>query len=424
MPNTTTLPRVLVVDDNKTLTKLIGRKIQAAFNCELDLAFSLEEAKVLMDTNSYFISILDLCLPDAPYGEVVDFALEKGILSIVLTGLDDEETRKKFLDKDIVDYVLKTSDDCVRYIISSIERLLRNQKTKIIIAEDSAPTRATIKNMLKSQLFEVLAAGNGEEALSYLNDHPDTKLIITDKEMPIMGGEALLQEVRKLYDKTQLSVIVLTSYGSNEITAHMLKNGANDFIDKPFAKETLICRINNSLDIVFAIEKISNLANFDFLTGIANRRHFFELCEKIYEKKRSGHLSYLAVLMIDIDHFKLVNDRFGHDMGDCVIKFCAQSIASAIGPDDVVARFGGEEFCVFLSDTSKEAAFKLASTIRLLMRKSSVRAGKESVSFTVSIGMSFSNYAKNIEKLVQEADSALYDAKHLGRDRVEEFVHS
>ena len=415
---------ILVVDDNKILNKLITKKLQASLGCTIDMAFSYEEATDMMKYNNYYIAILDLCLPDAMYGEIVDFALEKNIFSIVLTGLDDKDTREKFMEKPIIDYVLKDSDDCIDYIIETIERLLRHRDTKIIIADDSLPVRTSIKNMLKAQ-YQVLVAAHGEEALNYLEDNPDVKLIITDKEMPVIDGEKLIETVRKKYSKNELPIIVLTSHDDEATASKLLKKGANDFITKPFGRESFTCRINNCLDNLYYLKQVRELANTDFLTKLHNRRSFFELATNMVSSSGLQRDLAAAIIMIDIDHFKKINDTYGHDVGDMAIKTCANVLLENTKGGDLVARFGGEEFCVLLKNISHDDALRVASKIRIAMQNSVVRHNGGEFSFTVSIGVyrfpSVDIDEHELEACINKADKALYKAKNSGRNRVEEY---
>lgn len=411
--------KLLLVDDNKMLAKAIAKKVSGALGCEFDLANDFAEAKELIDNNEYFAALLDLCLPDAMHGEVVDYALLKKLPSIILTGLDDDATRKSFMDKDIVDYVLKEGSECIDYIIDIIERLQRNANTKIIVAEDSMATRNIIKNILQAYKFQVFPAAHGAEALGYLEQHPDVKLILTDKEMPAMSGEELIKEVRKEYNKNQLGIIVLTAHGSDEVGVRMLKSGANDFIQKPFSRENMICRINNSIDLVYYSEQLKDAATKDFLTKLNNRKSFFE-ASKDYYSKINDDVDF-AVLMIDIDKFKNINDTLGHVAGDCVIVQCGRTLLEQVKGGDVVARFGGEEFCLLIKNIKKEDAIKMAVKIRSAIKNTPAIYGEKHINFTASIGLAVGSKKSDIEEIIKKADEALYDAKNNGRDKVEVY---
>lgn len=199
--------KILLIDDNKMLSKLLAKKIQNTLNYEVDIAHTMAEA-IAMLNNEYFLSFVDLCLPDAMNGEIVDVVADK-IPTIVLTASNDTNKREEFMHKNILDYIFKESDTCVDQILDAISTLSYYAKTKVILAMAKLPERNEIKKFLSQRLFKVLAAAHGEEALLYLEDNDDTKLIIADAKMPVVSGEELLAEIRTKYNDDDLGVILL-----------------------------------------------------------------------------------------------------------------------------------------------------------------------------------------------------------------------
>ena len=415
------MERILVVDDNKALAKLIVMQMEKTIDeMAIDVAYSFAEAQMLINEHDkdYFMTILDLNLPDAPNGEIVDYALSKGLSAIVLTGSIDDETRQNFINKDIVDYVYKGNMDDINYIFQMINRLSKNRQYKVLVVEDSLPFRNMIKKILTSLQFKVLAAAHGEEAMNYFADNPDINLIITDYRMPVKDGLEVLKEVRKEKDKNSLGVIVMTSPSEKTDASIFLKNGASDFIAKPFSKEELICRVNNTIEAMENINKIANFANRDFLTGVYNRRFFYSDVEEYVQAAEETNEPY-AFAMIDIDYFKKINDKYGHDGGDKVLKSIAKILNDNTKGSDIVARFGGEEFCVVLKKINKEEAVKFFVNLRAKVAENKVTIKKEKVKVTISIGVSFGNGHCEIDDMLEACDSALYTAKENGRNRVE-----
>ncbi len=415
------MERILVVDDNKALAKLIVMQMEKTIDeMAIDVAYSFAEAQMLINEHDkdYFMTILDLNLPDAPNGEIVDYALSKGLSAIVLTGSIDDETRQNFINKDIVDYVYKGNMDDINYIFQMINRLSKNRQYKVLVVEDSLPFRNMIKKILTSLQFKVLAAAHGEEAMSYFADNPDINLIITDYRMPVKDGLEVLKEVRKEKDKNSLGVIVMTSPSEKTDASIFLKNGASDFIAKPFSKEELICRVNNTIEAMENINKIANFANRDFLTGVYNRRFFYSDVEEYVQIAEETNEPY-AFAMIDVDYFKKINDKYGHDAGDKVLKSIAKILNDNTKGSDIVARFGGEEFCVVLKKINKEEAVKFFVNLRAKVAENKVTIKKEKVKVTISIGVSFGNGHCEIDDMLEACDSALYTAKENGRNRVE-----
>jgi diguanylate cyclase (GGDEF)-like protein len=236
--------------------------------------------------------------------------------------------------------------------------------------------------------------------------------------MPVMDGLELTHEIRKTYSKDELSILALSGNDDDEITALFLKHGANDYIKKPFSKEEFSVRVNNTIEALENIQTIMHYANRDYLTGLYNRRYFFDsMQEYVEDVKESGEK--FAVAMIDIDHFKKVNDTYGHDVGDKVIVTLADILRSSTNPQDVVARFGGEEFCIVLKNINRYSALDILERIRQTVESYSVDIGKEQfVNFTISIGAVIHREEDDLEESINEADMCLYKAKNNGRNQV------
>ncbi|AGZ82030.1 diguanylate cyclase [Campylobacter fetus] len=410
--------RVLIVDDNKALARLIAKKMENNVDMDIVVAHTFNEARDIIDDNDdFFIALLDLNLPDAPNGEIVDYIISKNILVIVLTGSIDSATKDIFMNKNIVDYVVKSNMNNIDYIFDSINRLSKNRDYKVMVVDDSTPMRNKIKQILLSQQFKVFAAAHGEEAMSYLADNPDIKLVLTDYNMPVMDGFELMGHIREKYSKNDLSVIAITGEGKDADTgAKFLKNGANDFIVKPFTKEELICRVNNSIESIENIKFMSKLANTDFLSGSHSRRYFYMDMKEYY--KNCLDQSF-AVAMFDIDDFKKINDKFGYDIGDIVIQKLSSFLMGWVNDGDLVARFGGEKFCVVLKNINFDDALKKTVSIRAKIAASLINIKGFDIKFTVSIGVTNGDFSENIDHIISKADEALYNAKIAGKNRVE-----
>jgi diguanylate cyclase (GGDEF)-like protein len=411
--------KILIVEDNKALSKLIVKKMEASLDFDVDAAYSYEEALRFVEKDSdYFVALLDLNLPDAPNGEVVDMILKHKIPSIVLTGSMDKEVREAILKKEVIDYVYKGNIDDVNYIFSLIERLHKNRDVKILVVDDSIPTRSQIRGFLQRHMFKVLVAAHGEEALAFLEDNPDIKLILTDYLMPVIDGVELTKEVRKRYSKNDLSIIAMTASNAELISARFLKIGANDFINKPFSQEEITCRINNSLDALEYIATIKQMAQSDFLSNLANRRYFFETM-KTYVQEAKEKNEPFALGLIDVDQFKQINDDLGHNVGDCVIVALAELLKKHFGDDTFCARLGGDEFCVVLKNCDPKKALAYFVKFTDAVSRFAIKCeGKKSLHVTVSLGVTFSDVG-SLEEIINQADKALYKAKHNGRNRVE-----
>ena len=408
--------RILIVEDNKTLAKLLAKKIQSALDFEVDIAYQLSEAKLYLSKYKYFVTLLDINLPDAPNGEVVDYVLSKGQHAIVLSGNIDKEFRKKMLKKNIIDYVNKGGVDDINYTINTIRRLQQNQKHKVLVVDDSMIFRKQMDGFLKNLFYQVYTVAHGEEALGMLETHPDISLMVTDYNMPVMNGLELVHQVRKDRSKNDLCIIAISSNSDEEINALFLKQGANDYINKPFSKEEFSCRVNNSIEALENIQIVTNHANRDFLTGLYNRRYFFDHINEYIENQE--HTEKFAVAMIDIDNFKNINDTYGHDIGDKVIVHLADVLMSNTNYRDIVSRFGGEEFCVVLKNINRFSAVEIFDRLRCEVESSVFYSDKkEPIQFTISIGVAL--YSEDgLQETINQADMMLYNAKNAGKNQV------
>lgn len=258
--------RILIVEDNQTLAKLIAKKIVSALDFEVDVAYSMSEAKLFIKRYNYFLTLLEINLPDAPNGEIVDYVLDKELKVIVLSGAIDKTFREQMLQKDIIDYVNKDGVEDIKYIIQAIQRLEKNRQHKILLVDDSLVVRKKMQTLLENMNFQVIAVAHGEEALGMLKTYDDISLVLTDYNMPVMNGLELTQETRKLYNKKQLPIVALSSDDDQSTIALFLKNGANDYIKKPFSKEEFSCRIINVLETLEYIKLLTDYdVNFDDL---------------------------------------------------------------------------------------------------------------------------------------------------------------
>jgi diguanylate cyclase (GGDEF)-like protein len=412
------MDRILIVEDNKSLAKLIAKKLSSALDMEVDVAYSMQEAKLFLVRYKYFLALLDLNLPDAPDGEVVDYVIKKGNRAIVLSGNIDKTFRAKMLKKNIIDYINKGGVDDINYIIQTIQRLKKNQNHTVMVVDDSMVFRKQMQGMLENMFFKVITVAHGEEALGMLQAKPEISLVITDYNMPLMDGLELTVEIRKTYTKDELCILAISGNEDEEVSAMFLKHGANDYIKKPFSKEEFSCRVNNSIEALENIQTILNYANRDFLTGLYNRRYFYKAMQEYIEMiQESGE--QFAVAMIDIDHFKKVNDTYGHDIGDKAIVALADILRSSTNPNDIVSRFGGEEFCVVLKNINRYSAADIYERIRKTVEAFKLQIDAEkTLSFTISIGAALYDPEESLDDAVGQADMMLYKAKNGGRNQL------
>ncbi len=244
---------VLVVEDSAAFSKLIcGEVRKRGFSAEAVSSYAQARER-LEQGRGYFAALLDLSLPDAPDGEIVDLLISYQIPSIVLTGMFDPEIRRMMEDKPIVDFVLKQGIEDIRYALETLDRIYKNRSISVLVVDDSRTARSMVRLCLESQLFRVLEAEDGHQALEQIARNDSISMVITDYNMPGMDGFELTRALRKKHTKEELAVIAVSSSSKPEISSRFLKYGANDFLAKPYTKEELTSRVHLNLGMLEAI---------------------------------------------------------------------------------------------------------------------------------------------------------------------------
>ncbi len=300
---------------------------------------------------------------------------------------------------------------------------------KIAIVDDVLPNALLLKGYARRlEDVEAVTFTDPVEALSWCAENiPD--LVMLDYLMPEMDGTEFLNHFRNIEGLRDIPVVVITAAEQKEALYSALEAGANDFLRKPVDDLELIARANNmlqlrarQLELAEANERLLVLATTDSLTGLANRRHFLEkLQEEIARSQRYGRP--FSVAMVDADHFKSVNDTYGHDVGDRVLQRLSNLMTGAARDVDCVGRLGGEEFAILLPETNVQGGKVFCERLLSDIRSAEVDTGADPLRFTVSIGLTevCQGEAKT-DVILNRADEALYEAKESGRDRV--VLHS
>ena len=260
--------------------------------------------------------------------------------------------------------------------------------------------------------YHVVTTTDGRQVLDILRSEPFDVMLL-DMSMPALSGLEVLRQVTQAFE--ELPVIIVTGHGSIEIAVESMQAGAADFVTKPVPAAVLHLRIQKALEHA----RTRRLASTDGLTGVYNHRTFQErLSQEIARAERYSRP--LSVLMIDVDHFKVYNDTYGHPQGDIVLQDLARLLQEISRASDTVARYGGEEFAIILPETSSMGAQKIAQRLREQVERYPF-PGRESMpggALTISIGVATHASAGSKDALLQAADTALYTAKREGRNRV------
>jgi len=412
------MKNILVVEDSKSVSSAIQTLLIKELNCNCVVAASKKEASALLleYKGKFSVALLDLGLPDAPNGEIVDFVTKFDIPTVILTGSNLEKDETKFRNKNIVDYVVKDGIYSFNYALNVVKRIVSNYQQKVLVVDDSKSFLKLAVDLIDRYKLTSYTALNGEEALKVLDEHPDIKIVLTDYNMPVIDGLELTRKIRKRYSKDELSIIVTSSNSNNRVPSKFLKYGANDFLYKGFTEEEFYARLNANLEILELFDDVRKQANTDHLTGLYNRRYLFSNGIAMYEIAKQNADKF-AVAILDIDKFKKINDSYGHDVGDIAIQEVSRILHENITKDALIARLGGEEFCVLLTNRNKNEVESLLEDIRKDFEKNLITTSVGELSYTVSIGCSF-EFQSNLDEMIQSADDGLYDAKDSGRNQV------
>ncbi len=292
---------------------------------------------------------------------------------------------------------------------------------KILIAEDDPISRRVLEANLLEWGYKVTVASDGGEAWEIIQQPESPSLIISDWMMPRMDGLALCRKIRNMEKSDYIYFIILTAKGEKKDIIKGLEAGADDFLTKPFNQEELKYRTRIGERIINLERRILQLANTDTLTGLLNRRAFMERMEQEMSRAQREKKP-LSLIFADIDHFKRVNDTYGHQVGDLVLQRFTDQLKTSARPYDFLGRYGGEEFLVCLPRADGLQAASVAERMRGQIEDMEIMLPDDarSIRITASFGTASCSIEPggNVDLLIKKADDALYRAKEEGRNRV------
>ncbi len=410
--------RVLIVEKDINHGKLIKLMLETSLAVEADIFESNFNSLAYLATSEseYFLSVVKLDLKDLETEKIVDLLTDRGTPLIFYTEKFNDEVRKKLTDFKATDYIVKNGNQTLAYLLKTVDRLMKNLTTKILIVDDSMMIRTQIATILEPQMYQLEFADGGEAALEKVKAIEDLHVAVIDYTMPDIDGIELTKRLRKRFKIDQLSIIGISSSANTFTAIEFLKAGANDFITKPFIPEELNLRIRQNVEMMEALDKLRVTSITDHLTGLYNRRYFFDTAERLFENCRRGDIS-LSISMLDIDHFKNVNDTFGHEAGDNVLKTISRLITANFRTSDLVSRFGGEEFCIITTGTSAINHITAFERMRQRIEDTEIKYKDHSIKVTISIGIA-TEMQSNLNETIKTADDYLYKAKQRGRNRI------
>jgi diguanylate cyclase (GGDEF)-like protein len=426
---------ILIIEDHRATALAVEKMLKMELpQLEIFISNNETEAKdfVVKNSSSIFMVFVDLHLTETEKaGSLIDFIRKFKLRTIVLTASKSLDLRNTIVNKlNVVDFVIKDNVSNILYITQLARWIWGNivHKREAIVVDTSNVHRRMAISILTLLGFKSDEATNGREAFETIQTNEKISLVMTDLEMPEMDGTELTSLLKRRIHRP-LVIIGLTGNKDKTQVVKFLKYGANDYITKPFSKEEFINRIRKDMlaleqtaDLKKRIEiilkqksEIETLATTDTLTQLFNRLKFHQLLEKnILESSTNG--TAFAFIIFDIDKFKNINDTYGHDIGDYVLKELPKVVKTKLRESDIFARWGGEEFVLLLPKTGIAGGVGIAEKVRRAVERYKFEHVGQ---VTISLGVTRFSKGDNEEKILKRADKLLYKAKNSGRNRVE-----
>jgi two-component system cell cycle response regulator len=448
--------RVLVVDDILSNVKLLEAKLTAEY-FEVMTAFNGQECLSKMEQVVPDIVLLDVMMPGMDGFEVCRRIKSNPktahVPVVMVTALDQPSDRVAGLDAGADDFLTKPVDDAALFArVRSLVRLkmmtdeLRmrestgqgmglidpaeiftenNQSGRILVIEDRAESVAWFSSALSAN-HQVSSADTFEEALVRVKGG-DFDLIVVSLGMRSFDGLRLCSQLRSLPEGRHVPILVVVSDGDRRKLTQALEMGVNDYLTRPVDKNELVARVRTQLRKKRYADRLRHnvqlsleMAITDQLTGLHNRRYMSRHLDTLVGNARKNGRP-LAFVIMDIDYFKQVNDTYGHDIGDEVLKEFATRINANVRGLDLACRYGGEEFVVVMPDTDMSFAYSISERLRQSIETTPVKISRSphALNITISIGIaSLEDGDASAEALLRRADQALYRAKRSGRNKV------
>ena len=301
--------KLLIIEDSKPIAK-VHRHIAKRIGLAATIAYSYAQTKrVLEEAQDFFCAVIDYNLPDASNGEAIDYVVEAGIPVIVMTGITNQQTREAILKRSIIDYIAKDNKQAYVYLQQLLAQLLRNEFIKVLVVDDSETSRSFISNQLYRHNYQVLESVDGMDALRMLEEHPDIKLVLTDQEMPKMDGISLINRIRQSRSKEELVIIGISGSRNTALTARFIKNGANDYLHKPFCIEEFNCRLMSNIQYLENIETIRQQT-----TKVEQRNHDIAVLSEI-GRQITATLDLEKILSQVYEHVNSMMDAYVFSIG-------------------------------------------------------------------------------------------------------------
>jgi two-component system cell cycle response regulator len=416
---------VLVIDDSPTIRRVIAIELRSLGMQVIEAATAAEGVSRARDCSPDLIS-LDLQLPDASGYDVCEelnlYEETIGVPIIMISSQPSDKQRLHALAAGALEYFVKPfrSGELRRFVVEMFERLARNQSSQVYVADGSRPVRSMLERVLGASGYDCVTFDGAPTILEALRKKP-CDLMLVDLELPHYAAFEMLTAIRgqPLFDS--MPILALSASGSRKDLTTAFRAGANEVVRKPFFREELLVRIEGLLNVRNLTRQLHEDATLDPLTKLYNRRQLARLANAETSRALRDHQP-LGALVVDVDHFKAVNDKHGHAVGDEVLRAVADALRQSARATDIVARYGGEEFVVLLPQGDEVGSRALAERLRRTVEAKVIATAAGPVSITISVGVTTWQSEElasgmSLDAIIKPADDALYESKRAGRNR-------
>jgi diguanylate cyclase (GGDEF)-like protein len=416
------MKKILLIEDSQFFQGVVKNGLERDGLYEVIIAHTMQDAreKLAYLKDDIFLAFVDVTLPDAMDGEAVKMCRELDVPTIIFSSRYEESISESLYDVGAIDYVIKSSPSSISYMRQLVHRLEKNKKVTALIVDSNKESSEYFSSLLSRYFINVIVVQDGSEARKiFVNQKDEISLVLLSNKM---GGSdhdsyKLLQNMRKVTNDDSLIVIGMADSKDSMSVSRFLKYGANDYVSNDCTPEEFLSRLTQNLNMLDRVNDLLDAAHKDFMTGLYNRRFLFDAGQRQYDAARRSEKN-VSVAVLDIDFFKKVNDTYGHDAGDYVIKKIASILKEQFRSSDIVSRMGGEEFCVLTPNMNDSNAVDVFERLRQKIEAASFVFEGITISITASIGLCVDT-TDNLDAAITKADELLYNAKNNGRNQVQ-----
>lgn len=340
--------RILVVENSAVQARIISEHIEDVARFDTISASTMEQVQgiVAERRDELFLAVCNLGIKGAEDGQAVDLLLGEGVPVIVLTSTFDDALRNRYLEKRVLDYFVKGVPGEMDGLVDLVGRVWKNRETTVVVADDTLVMRRVMQDLLEKQHFNVITAEDGKAALDAVVAHPEVRMLVTDFEMPGMDGIELVRRVREHRTREELAVIGVSSHGSGALTARFLKNGANDFLKKPFEAEEFSWRVNKNVGELERVRQIRETVRRDPVTGSLRLRWFVAEAEPLCAA--NAHM----LAGVALTGLAGLNADKGFGAGDDAVEAAAGELRHRFPDAACVGRLGSMFFLALAADAA------------------------------------------------------------------------